>query len=198
MQSSVLLQLAKLWLFLFFQQIPNPQNWWVLIGQWWAWLLSQQCVCCSLSFPTFTRWSASAISLLEICLSWHYKILHFVGQTCLDKHLHKRDWSEVRYHWICPIRVGVHLFIKIWISLCRLFPMWRHISRGVNRSHSRFLLGFFSIFFRMFNRDKLKYGLSLFRDAKTVNPHKKSLWGFTKQRIRDGEMQTSVIIVKYF
>lgn len=36
-KSSVLLQLSKLWPFLFFQQIPKPQNWWVLIGRWPTW-----------------------------------------------------------------------------------------------------------------------------------------------------------------
>lgn len=35
MKSSVLLQRAELWTFLFFQQIPKPQNWCVLIGRCW-------------------------------------------------------------------------------------------------------------------------------------------------------------------
>lgn len=79
--------------FCFFSRFPNHKTG----GCWLAGsrpgLLSQCRVCCSPSFPLFTPSNASAISLLEICLSWHYRILlYFVRQACLHKRLQKRDW----------------------------------------------------------------------------------------------------------
>lgn len=86
MQSSVLLERAKLWAISVFSADSQTTK---LVGADWpgVFLPIVSPLCCVA--PVSPR-SPHAISLLEGCLSWHYRILLcFVRQPCLHKPLHR-------------------------------------------------------------------------------------------------------------
>lgn len=106
MQSSVFPQLAKLWLFLFFQQIPKP-----LAAAHWLCsdLLSLCCACCRSSFPPVWvkhyYWPPGNLGIL------------FCQVPHLDNCLHKRGWLKVRSGWFYQeqkayIQLSCFLFIS--------------------------------------------------------------------------------------
>lgn len=104
-------------LFCFFSRFPNHETG----GGWLAGarscLLSQCCVCWSPSFPLFIPSNASAISLLEICLAWHYRILlYFVRRLCLHKRLLKKGLITVRSCRICPVTVFLIYLLDLGLS----------------------------------------------------------------------------------